>query len=272
MESRESIDYHCSAKQRALRTGRLGPRSTYMSRDGKMAGRAGNASRSYRVLGDRLRELRVGRAWSQREAAERAGFSDRLIRKAERGGPLELKTIALLAQLYSQPGAPVNPQTLLADRLEQANEPSAIYEPLVRRWWQEVWNEGRLESIDELTTPDVVLHADGAEMHGHAELRKRTGAIRAAFSDIEVHLDQVTVSGDWIISRWRVAMTHTGSWMGMPPSHKRIVVNGSTWMRGENGLLAEGWDYWEKQEAADAIRGGRRRDARNVRARRKSQG
>lgn len=136
-----------------------------------------------------MRELRVGRAWSQREAAERAGVSDRLIRKAESGGPLELKTIALLAQLYSQPGAPLNPQTLLADPLQGAHEPSAMYEPLVRRWWQEVWNEGRLEAIDELTTADVVLHADGAEMHGRAELRKRTEAIRAAFSQIEVHLE-----------------------------------------------------------------------------------
>lgn len=229
-----------------------------MSRDGKTAERRGKPARSFRVLGNRLRELRVARAWSQREAAERAGFSDRLIRKAESGGPLELKTIALLAELYNQPGAPINPQTLLADRLERANEASAVYEPLVRRWWQEVWNEGRLDAIDELTTPDVVLRADGAEMRGRAELRKRTEAIRAAFSEIEVHLDQVTVSGDWVISRWRVAMTHTGPWMGMPPTHKRIVVNGSTWMRGENGLLAEGWDYWEKQEAADELRGERR--------------
>jgi len=56
----------------------------------------------------------------------------------------------------------------------------------------------------------------------------------------------------------------------MPPTHKRIVVNGSTWMRGENGLLAEGWDYWEKEEAADAIRAELRRTARPAKAHRKS--
>lgn len=118
----------------------------------------------------------MGRAWSQREASERAGLSDRLIRKAERGGPLELKTIALLAQLYSQPGAPVNPQTLLADRLEHANEPSAIYEPLMRRWWQE-----RIDMVDirDSSTYWVILEEGMAEGEARGRAEGRAEGLRA---------------------------------------------------------------------------------------------
>lgn len=46
-----------------------------------------------------MRSLRVSRGWTQIEAATRAGLSERLLRKAENGGPIELQSIAILAQL-----------------------------------------------------------------------------------------------------------------------------------------------------------------------------
>jgi hypothetical protein len=29
---------------------------------------------------------------------------------------------------------------------------------LIRRWFEEVWNNGRMETIDEMASPDVVGH------------------------------------------------------------------------------------------------------------------
>ena len=29
---------------------------------------------------------------------------------------------------------------------------------LIRRWFEEVWNKGRMEAIDEMASPDVVGH------------------------------------------------------------------------------------------------------------------
>jgi transcriptional regulator with XRE-family HTH domain len=70
--------------------------------------------RAFTVKGSLLRDLRISRGWTQQEAADRAGVSDRTIRNAEMGGPLELRTIALLAALYSVPGAPITPKDILA--------------------------------------------------------------------------------------------------------------------------------------------------------------
>lgn len=224
-------------------------------------------ARAFAVAGPVLRALRVARGWTQEEASERAGVSDRLIRKAEAGGPLELKSIALLAQLYSAPDAPLTPSELMPGRVEAVGEAaqSAAHEALVRRWWEEVWNRGRLDAIAELLSPDCVLHTEGTVLHGPVELRQRTEALRAAFSDIHIDVEQVTVHDDWVISRWRVGMTHRGPWMGTPPTHKRVEVNGSTWVRVENGLLREGWDYWEQQQAVEAVRGERQRKLKKKR-------
>lgn len=254
--------------------------------------------RSFRVKGSLLRSLRLARGWTQQEAAERSGMTDRFIRKAEAGQPLELKSIALLAELYGTPESPLSPQQLLAEPLadlipplqshsqarthgrgEGANLPlppdpqagtrdrgeggpplsvptggAHTAETLVRRWFEEVWNQGRLETIEELVAPDAVLRAEGAMLRGPAEIRGRTQAMRAAFSDFDMRMEQVTVHGDWVVARWRVAMTHTGTWMGTAPTGQRVVAYGSTWIRVVDGLFVEGWDYWEQQQTTDALR------------------
>ncbi len=91
-------------------------------------------------------------------------------------------------------------------------------------------------------------------LRGPAEIRRRTEAIRAAFSNFNIRLDQVTVQDDWVFSRWRVGMTHTGDWMGTPPTGQRVAAHGSTWIRVEDGMFVEGWDYWEQQQTTDALR------------------
>jgi len=70
-------------------------------------------ARSFLVNGQLLRLLRASRGWTQQDAAERAGFSDRLIRKAESGGPLQAHSIAVLAELYSTSERPLTAGDLL---------------------------------------------------------------------------------------------------------------------------------------------------------------
>lgn len=56
------------------------------------------------VCGASLRQLRIACGITQAELARRAGYSERLIRKAEAGGSLELETIADLATALSDYG------------------------------------------------------------------------------------------------------------------------------------------------------------------------
>ena len=76
--------------------------------------------RAFAVKGRWLRSLRISRGWTQQDAAERAGLSDRTIRNAEMGGPLELRSIALLAELYSAPGSLITAKDILAEGWDRA--------------------------------------------------------------------------------------------------------------------------------------------------------
>ena len=63
---------------------------------------------------------------------------------------------------------------------------------LIRRWFEEVWNKGRMEAIDEMTSPDVIGH--GQAQHdtdvGLHEFRNFAVGLRSAFPDMKVVIDQ----------------------------------------------------------------------------------
>ena len=56
---------------------------------------------------------------------------------------------------------------------------------LVRRWFEEVWNRRRAETIDELLTGESVCHADEGPIRGPEEFKARQHApFLAAFPDL----------------------------------------------------------------------------------------
>ncbi|EAQ80903.1 hypothetical protein DSM3645_12821 [Blastopirellula marina DSM 3645] len=66
-----------------------------------------------RVRGEFLRLLREQQGWTQDQLADHAGYSDRLIRKAEAGGALHPDTIEVLADALSTETAPIFPEDLV---------------------------------------------------------------------------------------------------------------------------------------------------------------
>ncbi|MCA9262990.1 MAG: helix-turn-helix domain-containing protein [Planctomycetales bacterium] len=76
--------------------------------------------RSYPCRGDFLQLLREQRGWTQEELAAKAGYSTRLIRKAESMASLSCDTIADLAASLDTPKNPVYPEDLVSDPLASA--------------------------------------------------------------------------------------------------------------------------------------------------------
>ena len=43
-----------------------------------------------------------------------------------------------------------------------------------------------------------------------------------------------------------MAMTHTAPFMGIPPTNKRVTVNGMSMQQFKNGQIVAGWDNWDQ--------------------------
>lgn len=119
---------------------------------------------------------------------------------------------------------------------------------LIRRWFEEVWNNGRMEAIDEMAAPDIIGH--GQAQHdtdiGLKEFRGFAAGIRSAFPDMKVVIDQTVEQGDKVVARWTSTMTHKGDFLGFAPTGKKVTITGTTIQRIANGKIVEGWDNWDQ--------------------------
>jgi steroid delta-isomerase-like uncharacterized protein len=120
---------------------------------------------------------------------------------------------------------------------------------LVRRWFQEVWNEGRMETVYELLSPDGVARGQrGAnkDIRGPKEFDQFVREIRGAFPDIKVTVEDIFAADDKVVMRWSAIMTHTGDALGMPATGRTVRSQGITIARIVNGKIVEGWDSWDQ--------------------------
>jgi len=63
-----------------------------------------------------------------------------------------------------------------------------------------------------------------------------------AFPDMKFDINLVLESGDHIVSNWTVSGTHSGApYYDVPPSGKKVVINGTAILRMENDKVVEHW-------------------------------
>jgi steroid delta-isomerase-like uncharacterized protein len=127
---------------------------------------------------------------------------------------------------------------------------------LIRRWFDEVWNHGRIETIYELIAPDAVgIGQGGGEVaiHGPQQFQAFVENLRGAFPDINVTVDDAFASGDKVVARWSATMTHKGDQLGIPASGKHVRITGISIAQIANGQIIAGWDNWDEMRMMRAI-------------------
>jgi predicted ester cyclase len=73
------------------------------------------------------------------------------------------------------------------------------------------------------------------------EQRGRASRLRVAFPDAESTLEDILAEGDRVAYRLTIRGTHRGSYLGVAPTGRRVVVSFFAIVRIENGRLAEEW-------------------------------
>lgn len=113
---------------------------------------------------------------------------------------------------------------------------------IVRRWFEDVWNQRRDEVIDELIAADSVCFADDGPLRGPQEFRERQyRPLLGAFPDLKVVVEAVVSEGDDVVVRWSAAGTHTGDALGFGPTNEAAHFSGISWIRVRDGKFYEGW-------------------------------
>jgi len=111
----------------------------------------------------------------------------------------------------------------------------------VRRYYQEVKNQGNLALLEELATPDYVEHNPilGQEQ-GLAGLRQRDEIMARAFR-LDITVEDVIAAGDRVVVRFTNHVLHQGTFMGLPATGKSATVQGIAFHRLQGSRIAERW-------------------------------
>lgn len=112
---------------------------------------------------------------------------------------------------------------------------------IIQNALEDIWNQGNLDAADKYFTADYVYHAV-PEIHGAEGIKQHVAALRASFHDFHLFLEDMIAEGDKVVSRWTGGGTHSGEFMGVPPSGKQIKITGIIISRIAEGKIVEEWE------------------------------
>jgi predicted ester cyclase len=105
----------------------------------------------------------------------------------------------------------------------------------------EALNQGDWATYGQLYDPALIAYGYGPEPLDFAGLMGFYETVGAGFSDISVTADQLLAEGDSVAARYTFRCTHTGEFMGVAATGRRVEVPGQTILRFRDGKVVERW-------------------------------
>ena len=120
---------------------------------------------------------------------------------------------------------------------------------LVRRWFEEVWNKGRADAVDELFAEEGVAHGltdeGGAELRGPSHFKTFHRRFREAFPEVEVAVEDTVSEGDKVAARCTVRGRHRGDSLGIKATDSPVQFEGICIIRIRDGQIVEAWNNFD---------------------------
>ena len=118
---------------------------------------------------------------------------------------------------------------------------------LVRRSFEEVFNQGNLDAVEEIFASDYVLHdpTSPEEIRGTEGMKQYVSMYRSAFPDLQQTIEDQIAEGEKVATRLTGRGTHQGDLMGIPPTGNRVEAPGIVINRISGGKIAESWANYD---------------------------
>jgi predicted ester cyclase len=119
---------------------------------------------------------------------------------------------------------------------------------VVRRFYEELWNEWRLEVAEEIVSAGVRFRGSlGTTCSNREELTRYIETVRAAFPDWHNRIDEALAIGDRVVTRMTWTGTHRGKLGDVEPTGARVEYSGAAFFRLAAGRIEEGWVVGDTQ-------------------------
>jgi steroid delta-isomerase-like uncharacterized protein len=135
------------------------------------------------------------------------------------------------------------------DRLVELEKKAALEDrnkALVKRWLEELWNQGDYRVAGVLLAEDFERHSTDHPASGPDAYLAIIKSCHDGFPDSNiVQVDELLAEGDRVFVRWRWTGTHQADFLGVPASGKRIDVLGEDVIRIQDGRITDVWPLFD---------------------------
>lgn len=126
-----------------------------------------------------------------------------------------------------------------------ASNREAENKTLIRRWFDEVWNGGRTDLIDDLRAADanaVGLEEAPSVSRGDGPFRVFYSNLKGTFPDLHIRVEDILAEADKVAVRIVAEGTHRGAVLGPQPTGNRVAFSGIVIVRIVDGRIVEAWN------------------------------
>jgi predicted ester cyclase len=103
--------------------------------------------------------------------------------------------------------------------------------------------QGDLDACAEQLTEDFIINLPGLPepLHGRETWKFGVKAMLDGFPDLRTTIEDIFGAGDRVAVRLHFSGTHTGSFQGVPPTHRHVAFSSIDIYRVEGDKIAEEW-------------------------------
>jgi steroid delta-isomerase-like uncharacterized protein len=108
------------------------------------------------------------------------------------------------------------------------------------REYVETWNRGEIEGLKRFWSP-AMIHHTRSQQQTVSEVQRVISEFMTAFPDLWFDIDDIVSEGDRVVTRMTAMATHKGSFLGYPPTGKKINCSVIGIARVADGQFVEHW-------------------------------
>ena len=120
---------------------------------------------------------------------------------------------------------------------------------LLRRWFDEVWNKGRADAIEEMFDEDGIAHGlsdDPANpIRGPQNFKPFHTTFREAFPNMVIVIEDMIAEGDKVAARCSVRGRHEGDFLEKAATQSPVEFTGIAIVRIADGKIVEAWNNFD---------------------------
>ena len=145
------------------------------------------------------------------------------------------KYVLLFAAFYFFAGASCQQKSVTEDEMK------AILDANL-----DVWNNGNVSLYYEILSPEFVLNRnDSEDLIGIEANKEWVTSTRTGFPDFNVAFDKIIIKGEYAAVEWTSTGTNTGTFLGVPPTGKKVKFSGAFFIHVVEGKVVHIRQHWD---------------------------